>query len=184
MTRKIIAFLSFLAVSVTACGSQPASSPGGSTPPQNPPSITAPQASPIAPSLTPLMEGKLLFARCKACHTLEQGGKHLVGPNLYDTVGKAAAQKKGFVYSKAMASSGIIWTDENLSEYLASPATYLPKNRMIFVGLRNQSDRDKVILYLKSETMPGFVVPKTEETQTEDVQSEDSELQAEPESEP
>lgn len=149
MTRKITALIPLCTVMLSACGAEQTQTTKASV-----------ELNRAASPMTPLMEGKLLFARCKACHTLDQDGKHLVGPNLYDTIGKLAGQKKGFVYSKSMANSGIIWTDDILSEYLANPAAYLPKNRMVFVGLRDETDRQKVILYLKSETMPDFVMPR------------------------
>lgn len=123
--------------------------------PANNASQAAPAARPVV-ALSPLAQGKQTWARCKACHTLGEGEKTMIGPNLYNFMGQEAGTKKGFVYSKAMMSSGIVWSDETLSDYLANPLKYIPKNRMAFAGLRITKDRENLILYLRSETDPDF----------------------------
>ncbi len=103
-------------------------------------------------SADPLARGKRLYKRCVACHTLNEGGKHKVGPNLYGFYGAKAGSKDGFNYSKAMAASDIVWDDETLDGYLTRPSAFMPKNRMSFVGLKKPEDRAAVIAYIKSET--------------------------------
>lgn len=115
------------------------------------------QTAPIvqtASTLTPMERGAKLYKRCKACHTLEDGGKHKVGPNLWAIYGSKAGSKEGFTYSKVMAASDIIWDDASLSGYIQKPSTFMKGNRMSFVGIKKQEDRDALLVYLKAETTP------------------------------
>lgn len=97
-------------------------------------------------------KGKRIFARCRACHTLPEGGKNRVGPNLWNIIGRTAGSTEGYAYSKTMKASEIVWSEEALSAYLENPAAYMPKNKMAFAGLRKQTDRDNLIAYLKANT--------------------------------
>ena len=97
--------------------------------------------------------GAILYKRCRSCHTLDQGGRNRVGPNLWNIFGRSAGARDDFNYSAAMAGSDIVWTDETMSAYLENPSAYIPGNRMSFAGLRKDEDRAAVILYLRSKTV-------------------------------
>ncbi len=98
--------------------------------------------------------GKKLFNRCKACHTVNEGGRNGAGPNLWGLFGSTAAQRdNGYKkYSKTMKESGIVWTEETLSEFIENPRKAIPKTRMSFAGLKNPKQRADLIAYLKSVT--------------------------------
>ena len=93
--------------------------------------------------------GAKVFKKCTSCHNADAGGSHGTGPNLYDIVGVAAAQKAGFNYSGAITNSGIIWDYEALDEFLKKPSAYLSGVNMNFVGLKKEGDRAAVIEYLR-----------------------------------
>jgi cytochrome c len=94
--------------------------------------------------------GEKVFGKCKACHTVEQGGKNKVGPNLWNVVGSDKATHEGFAYSDALAELEGDWSYENLYKFLKAPKDYAPGNKMTFGGLKKSDDRADVIAYLRS----------------------------------
>ena len=124
-----------------------------STPKATPQAQTAPIVK-TASALTPMERGAKLYKRCRACHTLEEGGKHKVGPNLWNIYGAKAGAKEGFNYSKVMAASEIIWDDATLDAYIKKPSEFMKGNRMSFVGIKKAEDRDALLLYMKAKTTP------------------------------
>ncbi len=94
--------------------------------------------------------GLTVFNKCKACHTVKEGDRHRVGPNLWSIIGKEVASAEGYRYTKAMIAFGGIWTPERMYEYLADPRAAVPRSRMAFPGLRKDEDRAAVIAYLQT----------------------------------
>lgn len=100
-------------------------------------------------------KGAKIFARCKACHTVEEGGPDRIGPNLHGVFGRTAGTKDGFNFSKAMIAKGeegLVWTDETMFEYLHKPSAMVPGTSMSFPGLKKDADVNNLIAYLKQES--------------------------------
>ena len=47
---------------------------------------------------------------------------------------------------------GILWGPEHLFKYLEKPAAYIPGTKMVFAGLKKESDRGDLIAFLQSNS--------------------------------
>jgi cytochrome c len=103
-------------------------------------------------------KGANIFKKCKACHEAETD-TNKVGPSLKGVVGRHTASLVSYAdkYSAAMkakGTEGMVWNDENLDHYLNNPKEFIPGNKMVFPGLKKDTERADVIAYLKSVSPP------------------------------
>jgi len=94
--------------------------------------------------------GAIVFKKCSACHNVDPSGRNGLGPNLRGVVGRASGKAPGFNYSPAMTAAKLVWTEKNLSRFLASPRQTVPGTRMTFLGLSSPQDQANVIAFLKA----------------------------------
>ncbi len=96
--------------------------------------------------------GEKIFAKCTACHTINQGGADGIGPNLYGVMGKAVGQHAaGFAYSSALSDHGGTWDWDNMDHWLASPKAFAPGTKMSFAGLSKPEDRANILAYINAQ---------------------------------
>ena len=95
-------------------------------------------------------KGQRVFTQCRSCHAA-QAGRNMVGPSLYQIVGRESGSIEGFRYSKANAESGVVWEPAVMFEYLEDPKGFMPGTNMAFAGLKKPQDRADVIAYLIRE---------------------------------
>ena len=108
--------------------------------------------------------GEKVFAKCVACHTIDQGGANGIGPNLYGTMGKAIAGHAGFAYSSALSDKGGEWTWEAMDAWLKSPRGFANGTKMSFAGLSKPEDRANVMEFMaKYGGAPAKPAPQVEE---------------------
>jgi cytochrome c len=100
---------------------------------------------------------------CGTCHSFDQGGATMVGPNLYGIVGAKVAAAGGYSFSAALKKIGGTWTYEQLNHWLLDPQTFAPGTLMSYPGMRGIQDRADVVAYLR--TLAATPVPLP--TQTE-----------------
>lgn len=168
MTRTLLAILP--AIALASCGGETspsaerpatASTNAASGASAEQADQSAPQAaatSAILASLGPeyaaanLTNGARQFRRCQSCHTLSDGGRHTVGPNLHGIIDAPAANAERFSYSSQLENADLTWDLETLSAWIENPRALVPGNRMSFVGLRDADDRRDVIAYIAVET--------------------------------
>jgi cytochrome c len=91
--------------------------------------------------------GKVLYQACAACHTDRPDA---LGPSLKGVVGRRSASLEDFRYSNPMKRANLVWDEPHLRAYIIDPQATVKGNRMPFGGLRNASDADDVIAYLKT----------------------------------
>lgn len=97
-------------------------------------------------------KGEAVFAKCKACHTINQGGANGIGPNLYGVMGQPIGKHvAGFAYSGDLASKGGNWDFANMDAWLKSPKAFAAGTKMSFAGLGKAEDRANIIVWMNQQ---------------------------------
>lgn len=139
-------------IALAACG-QPAddAAPADTSTPAET-AAPAPDAATAAPTTADAnAAGAAIYKKCVTCHTIDKGGRNMVGPNLWGVVGRPVASHAGFAYSAAMKAKGGAWDEAALDAYLTAPMRAVPGTKMAFAGLADAADRAALIAYLKAQ---------------------------------
>lgn len=97
-------------------------------------------------------EGQVQFNnRCRTCHSVREGDNRQ-GPTLYNLIGRKAGSQDNYqLYSQAMRSSGIVWSEETLDKFIATPDTVIPGNNMKpYAGIQDEGEREQIVKYLST----------------------------------
>ena len=97
-------------------------------------------------------DGKKVFKKCAACHSINAGGGNKIGPKLWNVMFRPVASITDYKYSKALSSYNKEWTWEEMNGFLIKPAKWIKGNKMGFAGLKKEEDRASVLLYLNQNS--------------------------------
>ena len=92
--------------------------------------------------------GKQAFLLCGACHSAAPGAAALIGPNLWNVVGRPVAAADAFDYSDALEAVGGTWTIERIGQFIANPNAFAPGTRMGFAGVLDPTERADILAYV------------------------------------
>ena len=105
--------------------------------------------STAAASAQDVAAGEQSFKKCIACHSIGEGAKNKVGPELNGLDGRKAGTAEGYNYSEANKNSGIAWNEATFKEYIKDPRGKIPGTKMVFAGIKNEQEVNDLWAYLK-----------------------------------
>ena len=117
-----------------------------------------------------------IFAKCQACHTINQGGANGIGPNLWGVMGEPIGEGRGgYAFSSALSGHGGNWTFENMDAWLASPRKFAAGTKMSFAGLGKPEDRANLMAWLNTQgSNIALPPPPVEEPEEGDAPAQDN----------
>ena len=125
--------------------------------------------APAAMSMAEMMatadadKGAVVMKKCAQCHTWDKGGANKIGPNLYGILGRQMASVDGFAYSPAMLAKAEevgAWTYEAMNAFLTKPKAYMKGTKMVFPGLKKDSQRANLLMYLNGQSDSPLPAPE------------------------
>jgi cytochrome c len=93
--------------------------------------------------------GAKSFNKCLPCHAVGEGARNKVGPELNGLDGRHSGTVQGYSYTAANKNSGIVWNEATFREYIANPRAKIPGTKMIFAGIKNETEIGNLWAYLK-----------------------------------
>jgi cytochrome c len=96
-----------------------------------------------------LAAGANSFKKCLACHSVGETAKNSVGPVLNGLDGRASGSVSGYNYSDANKKSGITWNEATFLDYIKDPRAKIPGTKMIFPGIKNETEAKDLWAHLK-----------------------------------
>ena len=103
---------------------------------------------PQAASAQDVAEGENSFKKCLPCHSIGEGAKNKVGPELNGLDGRHSGTAPNYSYSDANKNSGIVWDEAAFKEYIKDPRAKIPGTKMIFAGIKNEQEINDLWAYL------------------------------------
>ncbi|MDR3465699.1 MAG: cytochrome c family protein [Xanthobacteraceae bacterium] len=92
--------------------------------------------------------GEASFKKCLICHSIGEGAKNKVGPELNGLDGRKSGTVEGYSYSEANKGSGITWNEAEFKEYIKDPKAKVPGTKMIFAGIKNEKEINDLWAYV------------------------------------
>ena len=96
-----------------------------------------------------LAAGANVFKKCTVCHDVGETAKNKVGPQLNGLDGRHSGSAAGYNYSDANKRSGITWNEATFLEYIKDPKAKVPGTKMVFPGVKDETEARALWAYLK-----------------------------------
>jgi cytochrome c len=94
--------------------------------------------------------GKTSFNKCMICHSIGEGAKNKVGPELNGLDGRKSGTAPDYNYSDANKNSGITWNKDQFLEYIKDPKAKITGTKMAFAGIKNETEAQNIWAYISS----------------------------------
>src|SRR5262245_2576733 len=102
-----------------------------------------------------LTAGANSYKKCVSCQDVGPTAKNKVGPVLNGLDGRKSGTIAGYSYSDANKGSGITWNEENFLDYIKDPKAKIPNTKMVFAGIKNETEAKALWAYLKQYDADG-----------------------------
>ena len=97
-----------------------------------------------------MSRGETLFREnCIGCHSISC---NRTGPKLQNVYGRKAGSLTDFGrYTESLKNSGIIWSEQTVSEFIGDPAKLVPGTAMTVTMVKNPKDRQEIVAFVKKQ---------------------------------
>ncbi len=103
--------------------------------------------------------GERLFNQCRVCHQMGETAKNTVGPQLNGLFGRKAGSVEGYSYSNAYKGLDKVWSPENFAVYIKDPRGVTPGTKMVYAGMKDDTQIANLTAYLKQFGADGKKTP-------------------------
>ena len=110
--------------------------------------VIASSAATTAALAQDVAAGKTSFNKCMVCHSIGEGAKNKIGPELNGLDGRKAGTAPDYNYSDANKNSGITWNEAQFKEYIRDPKAKIPGTKMAFAGIKNEKEANDLWAYV------------------------------------